>query len=292
MSTQNHEKLKELVRNKYSDIAIQSDAGQEVSCCGTTGCCDSSKETGSETGAGFTIMAESYDRLQGYHPGADLQLGCGIPVEHAGLAPGQSVLDLGSGAGNDLFVARSITGATGRLTGLDFSDAMTHKARENVRKLGYENMEFITGDIENMPFDDSKFDVLLSNCVLNLVPDKIRAYSEIFRVLKSGGHFSISDIVLEGDIPDPIRKAAEAYVGCVSGATQKDTYLDIVENTGFTDISIRKEREISIPSDWIRRVLADSDDTGRDIISGKISDPSSYPDTFRVLSITLNGTKP
>jgi len=273
-------KLKALVRDKYSEIAEQSEKGEAAGCCGPTVCCDPGMGEQSGDGIYFDIMAESYEGLEGYQPDADLSLGCGIPIEFAGLKPGQSVLDLGSGAGNDVFVARSVVGETGRLTGLDFSEAMTRKARANAEKMGYDNVDFITGDIEEMPLESGRFDVVLSNCVLNLVPDKRTAFDEIFRVLKSGGHFSISDIVLEGTIPEPIQKAAEAYVGCVSGAIQKEEYLGIVRASGFADVTVRKEREIVIPQDWLVRLLGEEQAS---IIKAH---------HFRVLSITINGNKP
>jgi len=272
-------KLKALVREKYSEIAISSERRKTAGCCGPAGCCEPA--VGQQTGHGvyFDILAESYEGIEGYQPDADLSLGCGIPIEFAGLKPGQFVLDLGSGAGNDIFVARSVVGETGRLTGLDFSEAMTRKARTNSEKMGYDNIDFITGDIEDMPLESARFDVVLSNCVLNLVPDKRTAFAEIFRVLKPGGHFSISDIVLKGTIPEPIQKAAEAYVGCVSGAMQKEEYLEIVRGSGFTDVTVRKEREIVIPQDWLIRLLGEEQAS---IIKAN---------HFRVLSITINGSK-
>ncbi len=272
MTTMNkaQDNLKELVRSKYSEIAEKSSAGMDAGCCGPSAsdCCDP---------VGNSIsMAESYTDLVGYQPEADLKLGCGIPVEFAGLEPGQAVLDLGSGAGNDLFVARSIVGDSGRLTGLDFSDAMNEKARLNAAKMDFKNMEFVTGDIEAMPLASDQFDVVLSNCVLNLVPDKQKAFSEIYRVLKPGGHFSISDIVVEGQVPESVQRAAEAYVGCVSGAIQKADYIDLVTKTGFRDVEIRKEREITIPQEWLEK-------------EGAHSIPR---EPLRVLSITVTGTNP
>ena len=271
MTTMNkaQDNLKELVRSKYSEIAEKSTAGMDAGCCGPSAsdCCDP---------VGNSIsMAESYTDLVGYQPEADLKLGCGIPVEFAGLEPGQNVLDLGSGAGNDLFVARSVVGDSGRLTGLDFSDAMNEKARRNAEKLGYGNMEFIGGDIEAMPLESDRFDVVLSNCVLNLVPDKQKAFSEIYRVLKPGGHFSISDIVVEGQVPESVQKAAEAYVGCVSGAMQKSDYMDLVKKAGFHDAAIRKEREIKIPEEWLENEGVDT----------------RHREPLRVLSITVTGTR-
>jgi len=262
--TQKTVDVKEIVKQKYSDIA--RDSGE--SCCSPTNCCGDDEV--------FNIMAESYETLDGYNPDADLSLGCGIPVEYAGLEPGQSVLDLGAGAGNDLFVARSVVGETGQLTGLDFSVEMLLKAERNRKKLGYANMRFVQGDIENMPLPQNEFDVVLSNCVLNLVPDKKAAFSEIYRVLKPGGHFSISDIVLEGEISDVVRKSAELYAGCVSGAIEKEEYLHIVEETGFEEIDIRKEREIHIPEEWLKAKFGESMSLGN----------------AKVLSITLFGKKP
>ncbi|MDG5767237.1 arsenite methyltransferase [Balneolales bacterium ANBcel1] len=274
------QKLKALVRERYSNIAGKSEKGKQAGCCNPLRCSDSGAAEQTEDDNCFDIMTESYDGLEGYHPDADLSLGCGIPVEFAGLKPGQSVLDLGCGAGNDIFVARSIAGETGHLTGLDFSGAMIRKARANAETLGYDNVRFIDGDIEEMPLESDTFDVVLSNCVLNLVPDKMKAYSEIFRVLRPGGHFSISDIVIEGSIPESIRKATEAYVGCVSGALQKEEYLAIVGANGFSDVTVRKEREIEIPREWLVRQL------------GEEQAASVDHQSFRVLSITLNGNKP
>ena len=273
-------KLKALVRDKYSEIAEKSKKDDAAGCCGPTSCCDPGTGVQSGDGIYFDIMAESYEGLEGYQPDADLSLGCGIPIEFAGLKPGQSVLDLGSGAGNDIFVARSAVGETGRLTGLDFSEAMIRKARDNAEKMGYENVDFITGDIEEMPLESGWFDVVLSNCVLNLVPNKKTAFAEIFRVLKPGGYFSISDLVLEGTSPRPIQKAAEAYVGCISGAIQKEEYLGIVRASGFADVTVRKEREIVIPQNWLVRLLGE--------------EQASIIEThhFRVLSITICGNKP
>ncbi|MEX0680314.1 MAG: arsenite methyltransferase [Balneolales bacterium] len=279
MQTDNANILKELVKSKYSDIAIRSDEQQDLSCCGPVGCCHPSDKLKTGSDSYFNLMSESYGRLEGYQPEADLQLGCGIPVAVAGLKAGQSVLDLGSGAGNDVFVARSIVGEAGQLTGLDFSEAMVQKARQNAKKADFDNVIFVLGDIEDMPFDDHLFDVVLSNCVLNLVPDKIRAFTEMYRVLRSGGHFSISDIVLEGTIPEPVQNAAEAYVGCVSGATQKSDYLEMVRNAGFRDVTIQKEREIIIPDSWFDQVL-NSNYT--------VSITST---ALKVLSITLTGKK-
>ena len=231
--------LKAIVKEKYSEIAKQSKTQNETSCCGSSGFCDS---------VDYTVFSDDYSNLQGYNSDADLGLGCGTPTDFAHLKPGDSVLDLGSGAGNDCFVARVIVGESGKVTGLDFTEAMIEKARINNEKLGYQNVEFVQGDIEQMPLRDNSFDVVISNCVLNLVPDKEKAFKEIYRVLKPGGHFCVSDVVISGKLPEKIKDDAEMYAGCVSGAIQKNDYLEIIRENNFMNTSIEKEKEIEIPN--------------------------------------------
>ncbi|MFA6924161.1 MAG: arsenite methyltransferase [Bacteroidales bacterium] len=238
--------LKELVKNKYSEIAKQSKRQNQSSCCGATGCCGD---------VDYTIFSENYDKLEGYNPDADIGLGCGLPTEFADIKKGDSVLDLGSGAGNDCFVVRAIVGETGKITGLDFTDAMLQKAIENNKKLGYKNIEFIKGDIEEMPLSDNSFDVVVSNCVLNLVPDKNKAFAEIMRILKPNGHFCVSDVVIKGKLPERLRKDAEMYAGCVSGAVEMNKYLEIIKNNGFKNIKVHKQKEISIPAGILANYL-------------------------------------
>ncbi len=240
------EELKKLVKKKYGEIAMQTSA---TNCCGTNGCC----------GSNDTQFSDDYSHLEGYNPDADLSLGCGIPTEFARIKSGDTVIDLGSGAGNDCFVARALVGDTGKVIGIDMTDAMIQKARENVAKLGYINVEFRLGDIENMPVTANKADVIISNCVLNLVPDKEKAFQEIFRVLKPGGHFSVSDIVLDGELPLNLKSAAEMYAGCVSGAIQMEDYLDIIENAGFKNIDIQKMKVIKIPDEILQNYLSSTD---------------------------------
>ena len=247
------EEIKRIVKEKYSRIAMQSDLlmNNEVQgCCDTTGCCSE---------VDYTVFSESYEKLEGYNADADLGLGCGIPTEFAGLKEGQHVLDLGSGAGNDCFVARSVVGDPGKVVGIDFSEEMIRKAIKNTRKLGYKNVEFLQGDIEQMPLEDNMFDVVLSNCVLNLVPDKNAAFAEIMRVLKHGGHFCVSDVVIKGELPDKLKNDAEMYAGCVSGAMQMDDYIDVIKNTGFENIIIHKERSIEIPENILRLYFDDNE---------------------------------
>lgn len=202
-----------------------------MSCCGVGASCYEPGDT--EKMIEFSVFADDYSNLKGYNEAADLGLGCGLPTEFAKIQKGQTVVDLGSGAGNDCFVARAETGETGQVIGLDFTPEMIDKARTNAKKLGFSNVRFIYGDIEAIPLEDNVADVVVSNCVMNLVPSKEKAYAETYRILKPGGHFSISDIVIEGELPEELKKAAEMYAGCVSGAIQKDDYLSIITKSGF-----------------------------------------------------------
>ncbi|MEN9685931.1 MAG: arsenite methyltransferase [Bacteroidota bacterium] len=247
MQTNNERKA--LVKEKYSEIADQSRQQNASSCCGS-GCC--SEEL-------YNLMADDYTKLEGYHAGADLGLGCGLPTEFAKIKAGDTVIDLGSGAGNDCFVARAITGETGKVIGIDFTEKMIEKARQNAEKLHFHNVEFRKGDIEQMPVSANIADVVVSNCVLNLVPNKYQVLQEVYRVLKPGGHFSIADIVLEGSLPLPLKEAAEMYAGCVSGAIQKQVYLELIEAAGFRNISIQKEKIIRIPDDILINYISEED---------------------------------
>lgn len=242
---QTTEQLKEIVKQKYSEIALQEKEVNQASCCGS-GCC--SDEV-------YNIMSDDYTTLEGYAPDADLGLGCGLPTQFAQIKPGNTVIDFGSGAGNDCFIARSETGATGRVIGIDFTPAMIEKARANAEKLGYNNVEFRQGDIEQIPVSANTADVIVSNCVLNLVPNKGGVFKEIFRVLKPGGHFSISDIVLEGALPEALKKEAEMYAGCVAGAIQQEDYLELIRANGFENLTIQKEKPITIPDDILKHYL-------------------------------------
>lgn len=240
------EELKYIVKEKYTEIANNSLIENNSGCCGTSSCCGDLE---------ISMIGDEYDHVDGHIADADLGLGCGIPTQFANLKEGDVVLDLGSGAGNDCFVARKVVGDSGEVVGLDFTDAMITKARRNNEKLGFQNVSFVKGDIEEMPLDDHRFDVILSNCVLNLVPDKQKAFAEIYRVLKSGGHFCVSDVVLKGDLPEALKKDAEMYAGCVSGASRIDDYLKIITDAGFKDVLIHKEKIISIPQHLIDQYL-------------------------------------
>jgi ubiquinone/menaquinone biosynthesis C-methylase UbiE len=201
-------------------------------------------------------MADDYTELEGYNPDADLGLGCGLPTQYAKIKKGDVVIDLGSGAGNDAFIARNETGETGKVIGIDFTPAMINRARQNNEVRGFNNVEFRQGDIERMPVTANTADVIVSNCVLNLVPNKGEVIKEIYRVLKPGGHFSISDIVLEGQLPKQIQEAAEMYAGCVAGAIQKQVYLELIEANGFTNLVVQKDKAIILPDDILSQYLS------------------------------------
>jgi len=270
MKMETNEAIKSMVKEKYATIALQDKDTNASSCCGTGGC---STEV-------YNIMSDSYTELAGYNPDADLGLGCGLPTQFAGIKKGDTVIDLGSGAGNDCFVARHETGETGRVIGIDFTTAMIEKARTNAEKAGFTNVEFRQGDIEKIPVGADMADVVVSNCVLNLVPDKTKAFSEIYRVLKPGGHFSISDIVLTGQLPERLYKVAEMYAGCVSGALQKEAYLSIIIAAGFEEVVVQKDKTIIVPDDILNNFLSASEiDTFKN--SGSV-----------IHSITVYGLKP
>ena len=251
------EELKEIVRRKYGEIA-QADDAQGIDCgCGPSSCCGPSNPGSSETNASYSIlMNDEYATINGYSADADLGLGCGLPTQFAQIKPGDVVVDLGSGAGNDCFVARAETGETGRVIGLDMTPPMIDRARKNAKTLGYANVEFVYGDIEDMPLPDNLADVVVSNCVMNLVPDKEKAFAETYRILKPGGHFSISDIVLIGELPAGLQQDAELYAGCISGAIQREDYLGIIAGTGFTNVLVQKQKAINLPHELLLNYLA------------------------------------
>lgn len=261
------EDLKLVVKEKYGEIAKQSLLISQSSCCGPSNCCGELE---------ISMIGDEYENVEGHHPEADLGLGCGIPTNYAAIKKGDHVLDLGSGAGNDCFVARAIVGEAGKVTGLDFTDAMIAKANENKQKLGFTNVEFVQGDIEEMPLPDNRFDVVVSNCVLNLVPDKDKAFAQIMRVLKPGGHFCVSDVVIKGELPEKLRDDAVMYAGCVAGALGMDEYLQIIENNGFKNTTVHKQKEIALPADVLgnymsAQEIADFQKSGTGIFSITVS---------------------
>lgn len=236
------EEIKEVVKKKYSEIA-----GESTNCgCGCN--CSSDQIL-------TYVMSDSYQNIEGHLPEANLNLGCGIPTEFANIKEGYTVLDLGSGAGNDVFVTRNIVGENGFVIGVDMTEEMIAKAEKNKTKTGYTNIEFRLGDIEKLPVNDNSIDVVISNCVLNLVPDKRKAFKEIYRVLKSGQHFCVSDIVIRGELPYKIQCSLELYTGCISGAISIDEYTNIIKESGFSNIQIKKEKQISVNETTLSSLL-------------------------------------
>ena len=247
----NDQEIKKVVKEKYAEIALAND---KSSCCGSsdeTACCGSQNKKV----IAYSMINDDYSKLDGYIAEADLNLGCGLPTEFAGIKKGDTVIDLGSGAGNDVFIARSIVGESGKVIGLDFTEEMLLKANKNNEKLGYKNVEFKLGEIEQMSFENEIADVVVSNCVLNLVPDKKKAFSEIYRILKPGAHFCVSDIVIKGELNPELRRSAAMYAGCVSGALKQEEYLDIIKQSGFQNVEIKKSKRNDLPDDLLKNYL-------------------------------------
>jgi len=270
MKSQN-EQLRETVRRKYAEIASNKPgAGCSTSCCGPE----------SHAGGDYSMIGDAYAGVAGYLAEADLGLGCGLPVEYAGLERGQTVLDLGSGAGLDAFVARRAVGDRGHVIGVDMTAEMISRARQNAQESGFDNVEFRLGEIEHLPVLSDSIDVVVSNCVLNLVPDKAQAFAEIFRVLKPGGHFCISDVVASRELPQWVKGIAEAYAGCVSGAIAKKDYLELIGASGFDRAMVVAERRIEVPAELLARSL-----TGQQRAEAERTD-------LHVMSITVTAFKP
>ena len=261
---ENDQKVKEMVKEKYAGLAVKSQ-----SCCGG----------GSSKIVGYTVMQDEYYNQKGYVPEADLKLGCGMPTEYAGIKEGDTVVDLGSGAGNDVFVARALVGEKGSVIGVDFTPEMIEKAEKNKTKLGYTNVEFRLGEIEAIPLKENTANVVVSNCVLNLVPNKEKAFKEMFRIIKSGGHFCVSDIVIRGNLPAELKKSAELYAGCVAGAIQQDEYIKLLQEVGFVNVEIKKTKTIDLPDEAIAQFL--SKDLIQEFRSSKVG----------IFSITVVGYK-
>lgn len=261
-------KIKEIVRENYAEIARQEKSN---GCCGPD-CCGPTDEQ-------LTEFSEDYTKLDGYFEDADYGLGCGLPTSFAGIKPGNTVLDLGSGAGNDVFVARAEAGEKGKVIGVDFTPEMIAKANRNKERLGFDNVWFIQGDIEKLPIQENSVDVVISNCVLNLVENKRAVFSEIHKVLKPGGHFSISDVVTLAPLSEKVQSVAKLYTGCISGAIPKDDYLDIISKAGFSNIEVRKEKNVTPPEGFLKNYLSQEE-------IDKLQDSKNS-----ILSITVIGTK-
>ncbi|MFB6232376.1 MAG: arsenite methyltransferase [Salinibacter sp.] len=251
MPSANPDALKDAVREKYAALATENE-----SCCGSSEGCDSGAEFDVSRDYADAVLAET----------ADLDLGCGRPTDHADLRMGEHILDLGSGAGMDAFVARRDVGPEGHVHGVDLAEEMVEKARENADNLDYDNVTFEVGDIEDLPVEDGTFDVILSNCVLNLVPDKRAAFRQMHRALRPGGRFSVSDIVHDGTLPSGLREAAELHVGCVAGAMERDAYLGRLREVGFSGVRVATEKIISLPDDLLAE--HSEGDRGADVRAG------------------------
>ncbi|MCX6668253.1 MAG: arsenite methyltransferase [Methanothrix sp.] len=249
--------LKVLVRKGYGNIARQGG-----SCCPSkSGCCTSASPEAISRKIGY-----SEEDLKAVPSGSNLGLGCGNPIALAAIKEGETVLDLGSGAGFDSFLASERVGSSGRVIGVDMTPEMVERARENAARGNYSNVEFRLGELERLPVADGSVDVTISNCVINLVPDKKKAFAEAFRVLKPGGRLMVSDIVLLQDLPDFVKQSAEAYVGCLSGAVEKEHYLEIIKSSGFEDVEVIEESILSLDllrSDPIGQALVEK------VFSGK-----------------------
>lgn len=262
-----NEELKKIIKDKYGQIVKTSSKG----CCEKQAYCCGDSE--------FSMSSNEYINIEGYFKEADYGLGCGIPTEYANIKEGDIVLDLGCGAGNDVFIARNLVGSSGKVIGVDMTEEMIQKANENKKRLGYDNVEFKLGDIENLPIDDESIDVVISNCVLNLVPNKKKVFSEVYRVLKDNAHFCISDVVIDGELPEKLKKSRELYAGCIAGALNKKDYLQIITELNFRNVDIKKSNSISIPGSLLNKYLTEDEIE------------SFYKNQNQILSITIYGEK-
>jgi arsenite methyltransferase len=261
------EEIRARVREAYGAMVRNEASG---------GCC-SPRRGGADS---LDMIGDAYRSVEGHVAEADLGAGCGVPTEHAAIKAGDTVLDLGAGAGIDAFVARRLVGEDGQVYGVDMTPDMVAKARANAEKIGCRNVQFRLGEIEHVPFERNSIDVVISNCVLNLVPDKATAFAEMFRVLRPGGHFCVSDIVASAPLPDGIRKTATLYVSCVAGAEAEARYLDIIASAGFGDIRIAKSRRIDLPDEALAGILP----------ACEIA--ALRADDLHVRSVTVIGVKP
>ena len=253
--------IRSVVREKYGEIA----KGSSTCGCGPSCCGGGEGEAGRKIGEFIGYSAQDLAEIPA---GANLGLGCGNPLAHAAVKAGDVILDLGSGAGMDAFLAAHEVGPTGRVIGVDMTAEMVERARENARKVGVTNVEFRLGEIERLPVADASVDVIISNCVINLSPDKEAVFAEAFRVLKPGGRMVVSDLVLTQPIPDDVRHSVEAYVCCVAGAAMKDDYLWLIGAAGFRDIQVVEERSYGDADvfggyEWLRQAA-------KSVVSAKV----------------------
>jgi len=269
--------VKTFVRERYASVAKGGS-----SCCGPADCCGSESAVVEEISKG---IGYSEDEMKGVPDGADMGLGCGNPTAIASLKPGDKVLDLGSGGGFDCFLAAKQAGKDGHVVGVDMTPEMIAKARKNAEDGGYDNVEFRLGEIEHLPAADDYFDVIISNCVINLSPQKDKVFAEMNRVLRPGGRFSISDIVLDKKLPESVQESVAAYSGCIAGAMLKEDYLEVLREAGFRDIKIEKEQKFAL--DFII-----SDPIASEIVKGLAISKDDLKSTQEaVLSITVTGVK-
>ncbi len=243
--------IRETVREKYGKIAEGDDAAG-------SGCCSSSCCGGADADVALKELGYTSEQAGAIPEGANLGLGCGNPLAHAAVKAGETVLDLGSGAGIDAFLAAREVGETGRVIGVDMTPSMLRRARENAEKGGYKNVEFRLGEIESLPVADATVDVIISNCVINLSPEKPRVFAEALRALKPGGRLLVSDLVLTRPLPDSVRKSVEAYVGCVAGASLKEDYLRQIREAGFADVEVVEERGYGAGADMLPDVVKEA----------------------------------
>lgn len=273
--------IRNAVRERYGSVAQKGSP-----CCGITSgvsCCSPSPSSSQDVSK---VIGYSNDEIESVPEGANLGLGCGNPVALAAIRKGDTVLDLGSGAGFDSFLAARGVGETGRVIGVDMTPAMISKARQNAREGSYENVEFRLGEIENLPVADNSVDLVLSNCVINLSPDKPRVFAETFRVLKAGGRLMISDLVLVRPLPENIKNSIEAYVGCLAGAALKEEYLNLIKSAGFEDVEIMKASTFPIEN-------ITHDPVGRKLTeNGEISLQDVLQTGSAIVSISVSGIKP
>ena len=268
------QKLKDAVKKGYARVA------KNASSCCSSGCCGSVKPQAISRKIGYTE-----GQMESVPEGSNLGLGCGNPVAIAGLKEGETVLDLGCGAGFDCFLAARAVGEKGRVIGVDMTEEMLKRARDNSRKGGYRNVEFRLGDIEALPVEESSVDVVISNCVINLVPDKKKAFREAFRVLKAGGRLMVSDIVLKKKLPDFVKESIEAYVGCLAGAMSRERYLEAIASAGFEDI--RAIEESDFPLDCMT-----NDPTGQAILKSLAGEEEIKKVEGSISSLKVGARKP
>jgi len=267
-----------LVREKYGEIASKSTSCCEPSRCG----CGNAEKSLSE------FVGYSKTEIDSVPEGANLGLGCGNPLAHTFIKEGDTVLDLGSGAGIDCFLASQKVGQTGKVIGVDMTPEMLDNAIENALNGGFKNVEFRLGEIENLPVADNSVDLVISNCVINLSPNKMKVFEDIFRVLKPGGRMMVSDIVLLHPLNDKIRNSVEAYVGCIAGASLKDEYLSYISDVGLNNIEILSETRIT--TDWIDSETIPADIIKSNSIFFKSNELKSLANS--VVSINVSAFKP